>query len=58
MMCAVRGPRVAEAPKVATVTCRNCGHEVEVKPDDERAYCRRCSNVWNWKTKQLIRGQR
>lgn len=52
----VRGPRVE--PETVELRCRNCGDPVFVKPDSERAHCRRCSNVWNWKTKQLIRGQR
>jgi ribosomal protein S27AE len=49
-----------EKPAATSVTlqCHNCGHDVIVSADDERAACRYCSNVWNWKTKQLIRGQR
>lgn len=40
------------------VDCRNCGEKVAVRPDVERVCCPRCGNMWSWKTKQLIRGQR
>lgn len=61
-MPAIRGPRLpAERPapeRPVTLRCRNCGHDVQVNPACDRAACGYCSNVWNWKTKQLIRGQR
>lgn len=47
-----------EQAVTVTLRCRNCGHDVVVKSSSERAACAYCSNVWNWKTKQLIRGQR
>lgn len=52
----VRGERASAT--TVELRCRNCGEPVFVSPESDRAHCRRCSNVWNWKTKQPIRGQR
>ena len=38
--------------------CPNCGATVTVEPSCDRAHCTNCSVMWDWKTKQPIRGQR
>ena len=49
--------QVGEQERPITLKCPNCGQEVIVKADDNRAHCTRCSVVWD-PTKALIRGQR